>query len=173
MSLSCYHAAPCIGHLDHARRICGYLRKFPHSVVWFCICITSHAEQANKIQEYYWFSQYMGMLLKLFHQISLFQRKNMFFLLLLFGLIWSMTLVPVVLLPETCISWIRNLLIGLESIKNCWDCNIWFWVRCCLFWHWSSYWPKFYFVCFWYSNIWTYRDVWRQWKCRILCWRSL
>ena len=60
MTLSRYRAAPRIGHLDRAKRICGYLRKYSHGAIRFRTGIPSHAEQAHKIQEYDWFYTVYG-----------------------------------------------------------------------------------------------------------------
>jgi len=60
MTLSRYNAAPRIGHLDCAKRICGYLRKYSHGAIQFCTGTPSHAEHTHKIQQYDWFSTVYG-----------------------------------------------------------------------------------------------------------------
>ena len=42
MTLSRYRAAPLQGHLECAKRIVGYLKKFPHDAICFCTGIPNH-----------------------------------------------------------------------------------------------------------------------------------
>ena len=42
MSLSHSHYCPCIGHIKQLKCLCGYIHKFPHGAIWFCIAIPDH-----------------------------------------------------------------------------------------------------------------------------------
>ena len=42
MTLGRYRSAPTVGHLERAKRIVGYLKKFPHATIRFCTGIPNH-----------------------------------------------------------------------------------------------------------------------------------
>ena len=52
MSLSCFCHCPHQGHIDHLKRVCGYIREFPQGVIRFRMGIPDHesvfGEQSTK-----------------------------------------------------------------------------------------------------------------------------
>ena len=57
MTLSRYRAAPRNGHLDRAKRIVGYLRKYPHGTIRFRTGIPTHEREAT---DYDWLYSVYG-----------------------------------------------------------------------------------------------------------------
>ena len=60
MTMGRFRAAPCAGHLERLKRICGYLRKFPHAAIRFRTSIPSHDEHKDKITAYDWLYSIYG-----------------------------------------------------------------------------------------------------------------
>ena len=54
MTMGRFRAAPRKGHLDRVKRIVGYLCKYPHGAIRFRTHIPSHAEFADKMNDYDW-----------------------------------------------------------------------------------------------------------------------
>ena len=83
MALSCYRAAPRIGHLDRASAFVATfasIRMVPFdSVRAFLVMLSKLTRFRNMIG----FTLSTGILLRRFHQVCLFQKGNLFDLLLL------------------------------------------------------------------------------------------
>ena len=60
MTMGRFRAAPHQGHLDRLKRICGYLRKFPHAAIRFRTHIPSHEEFKDKVVTHDWLYSVYG-----------------------------------------------------------------------------------------------------------------
>jgi hypothetical protein len=60
MTLGRFRAAPRIGHLERVKRVCGYLRKFPHGAIRFRTGIPDYSEYDDKIVRHDWMYSVYG-----------------------------------------------------------------------------------------------------------------
>ena len=54
MTMGRFRMAPRQGHLERLKRICGYLRNFPHAAICFQTNLPTHEDHLHKIQEHDW-----------------------------------------------------------------------------------------------------------------------